>query len=101
MKITKKKEIVTEEIELLSGTYYFECHEGNYHKITLSEYDDEVGMEYFYESVENYNSPYGIRVRRDFISEEEELPYKFSAFIREISGKKLKKRSMNSKNKKY
>ena len=91
MKITKKKEIVTEEIELLSGTYYFECHEGNYHKITLSEYDDKVGMEYFYESVENYNSPYGIRVRRDFISEEEELPYKFSAFIREISGKKIEK----------
>ena len=101
MKITKKKEVITEEIELLSGTYYFECQEGNYHKISLSEYDDEIGMEYFYESVENYNSPYGIRVRRDFISEEEELPYKFSAFIREISGKKLKKRSMNSKNKKY
>ena len=90
MKITKKKEVITEEIELLSGTYYFECQEGNYHKISLSEYDDEIGMEYFYESVENYNSPYGIRVRRDFISEEE-LPYKFSAFIREISGKKIEK----------
>lgn len=91
MKITKTKEVVTEEIELLSGTYYFECQEGNYHKISLSEYDDEIGMEYFYESVENYNSPYGIRVRRDFIAEEEELPYKFSAFIREISGKKIDK----------
>ena len=91
MKITKTKEVVTEEIEIKAGTYYFECHEGNYHKITLLEYDDEIGTEYFYESVENYNSPYGIRVRKDFIVDEEELPYKFSGFIREISGKKIEK----------
>lgn len=91
MKITKKKEVVTEEIELLPGVYYFKCNEGNYHKITLLEYDDEIGTEYVYESVENYNNHYGIRVRKDFIVDEAELPYKFSAFTREVSGEKVEK----------
>jgi hypothetical protein len=90
MKITKKKEVVTEEIDLEAGIYYFECHEGTCHKIVLTN-DNEVGMEYFLESVESWNSPYGIRIRKDFIVDEEELPYKFSAFIREISGKKIEK----------
>lgn len=88
MKITKKKEVVTEEIELLPGTYYFECYEGSYHKIVLEE---DEGFDYILESIENYNSPYGIRVRKDFIVDEEELPYKFSGFIREVSGKKIEK----------
>lgn len=90
MTITKTKEVTTEEIEVSPGTYYFECHEGSYHKIVLTEYDED-GLEYFLESVEPYASPYGIRVRQDTIFDEEEFPYKFSAFIREISSKKIEK----------
>lgn len=91
MKIIKKKEIISEEIEVSIGTYYFECHEGSYHKIELTDYDNGEGMEYIIESVENYVTPYGIRVRTDVIFDGEEFPYKFSAFIREISGKKIEK----------
>ena len=96
MKIAKKKEVVTEEIELLPGTYYFECYEGNYHKIVLEE---DEGYDYILESVENYASPYGIRVRKDFIVDQEELPYKFLAFILGTSGKKLKKEEFEEQKK--
>ena len=90
MKITKKKEVITEEIEVEVGTYYFECQEGTVHKMVLVN-DDQIGIDYFLESVESWWSTYGIRVRKDFITDEEEFPYKFSAFIREISGKKIEK----------
>lgn len=90
MKLTKIKEVVKEEIEVNSGECYFECSEGSYHKMILTTYDDD-GLDYFLESVENWSSPYGIRVRKDTIFDAEELPYKFSAFIREISGKKIEK----------
>ena len=90
MKLIKKKEVVTEEIELLTGTYYFVCTDGIYHKMVLTDYDEE-GIDYFLESVENYNSPYGIRVRKDFIIDQEDIPYKFSAYIQEISGRKIEK----------
>lgn len=90
MKITKKKEIVVEEVEVQIGTYYFECHEGILHKIVLEQESDD-SIEYIMESVENYNSPYGIRVREDYALEEDGLPYKFSAFLLGISGKKVEK----------
>lgn len=89
MKITKTKEVVTEEIEVSPGEYYFECQECISHKMILTDYDE--GLDYFYESVEDWGSPYGIRVRKDTIFDGEELPYKFSAFIRGISGKKIEK----------
>ena len=96
MKITKKKEVVTEEIELLSGTYYFECYEGSYHKIILEENE---GFDYIIESIENYASPYGIRVRKDWIADQEELPYKFEAFILGKSGKKIEKEDFEEQKK--
>ena len=37
MKLTKKKEVVTEEIELLPGTYYYEDEDVVSHKFTLME----------------------------------------------------------------
>ena len=90
MKITKTKEVVTEEIEVELGTYYFECQEGLIYKMILTEYDDD-GIDYFLEEVSSWGSPYGIRVRKDTIFEEEEVPYIFSAFIRGISGEKITK----------
>lgn len=91
MKVTKNKTVVTEEIEVSPGEYYFECQEGNSHKMVLTDYDDGEGIDYFYESVEEWSSPYGVRVRKDTIFDGEELPYKFSAFICGISGKKIEK----------
>lgn len=91
MKVVKKKEIVSEEIDVQSGTYYFECHEGASHKIVLDDYENVQEIEYYLESVENYRSPFGIRVRTDIIYDGEEFPYKFSAFIRGISGKEITK----------
>ena len=90
MKIIKKKEVVTEEIEIHSGTYCFECHEGSYHKIILKEHEEDF-IDYRLESVENYLSPYGIRIITGTIFDEEEVPYKFSGFIRGVSGKKIEK----------
>lgn len=90
MKITKKKEVVIEEVEVQIGTYYFECHEGILHKMVLEQENDD-SIEYTMESVENYNSPYGIRVREDYALEGDDFPYKFSCFLLGISGKKIKK----------
>jgi hypothetical protein len=91
MKVIKKKEVVVEEIEVSSGEYYFECQEGISHKMVLTDYDDGEGLDYFYEFIENYNNNYGIRVRKDTVFDGEEFPYKFSAFMRAISGKKIEK----------
>lgn len=96
MKLTKKKEVVTEEIELLPGIYYFECYEGSYHKIVLEE---DEGFDYVLESIENYASPYGIRVRKDWIADQEHLPYKFEAFILGTSGKKIEKEEFEEQKK--
>ena len=95
MKITKTKEVVTEEIEINSGEYYFECQEGVLYKMILTDYDNGEGLDYFYESVESYNNNYGIRVRTDTAFDGEDFPYKFSGFIRGISGKKIEKEDFN------
>ena len=97
MKITKKKEVVPEEIEVEEGTYYFECQEGIVHKMVLTEEEDTT--DYFYESVESYLNNYGVRVRRDSITDGEELPYKFSAFIRGVSGKKIEREEFEEQKK--
>ena len=90
MKIIKKSEVVIDEVDLELGTYYFEYENGNYNKMILEYYDGE-GVSYFLETVENYHYTYGIRIRQDFAFCFEDLPYKFSAFIREVSGKKINK----------
>lgn len=90
MKITKQKEVITEEIEVSPGEYYFKCDNDIYYKMVLEE--DEDGIYYNQEAVENFYDVWAIRVRKDsIIFGEEELPYKFSAFIRGISGRKIEK----------
>ena len=41
MKITKTKEVVTEEIEVGAGTYYFKCDNDSYNKMVLEEDEGE------------------------------------------------------------
>jgi len=90
MKIIKKKEVVTEEIEVQLGEYYFECIDGLYHKITIFQ-TEGMTTDYILESVENYLDFWGIRCKKDWSDNDDNVPYKFSAFIREISGKKIEK----------
>ena len=91
MKITKKKEVVTEEIEIKAGTYYFKCQDNEFHKMELGETDDNGVTNYKCTYVSNFSDIFSIKIREDYTFDEEHLPYKFSAFIREISGKKIEK----------
>jgi hypothetical protein len=94
------KEVAKEEIEVEAGTYYYKCDNDIYHKLILEEEEDGCNW-YRLEIVELFSDVKGLRIKEDSICDENEIPYKFSGFIREISGKKLKKNSLNSKNKKY
>ena len=91
MKVTKTKEIVTEEIEVNPGTYYFKCEDGDYYKFILEKTDGDGSTNYTYTSVTNFSDIFGIRVKEDYIIFNDNIPYTFSAFIREISGKKIEK----------
>lgn len=91
MKITIKKEVVAEELEIEAGTYYFKCTEGEFHKMELGETDNEDITNYRCTYVSNFSDVFGIKVREDYTYDEQDLPYKFSAFIRGISGQKITK----------
>ena len=90
MRVIIKKEIVKGEIEIPPGEYYFECSDGLYHKITVYQ-TEGITTDYILESVENYSDFWGIRCRKGWSDNDDNVPYKFSAFIREISGKKIEK----------
>lgn len=91
MKITKTKEVVIEEVEVLPGTYYFKCTDGEYHKMELGETDEDRVTNYRCTYVSNFSDIFSIKVREDYTYDEEGLPYKFSDYVREISGKKIEK----------
>ena len=95
MKITKTKEVVKEYKEIQKGSYFFTCQEGILHKFMLSEEDEDGIYEYFYETLNNYNNQYWIKVKKDFITDAEELPYKVSAFFRDVSGKVITRDEYN------
>lgn len=86
MKIAKTKEVIKEYKEVQNGVYFFVCEEGILHKFMLSEEDEDGIYEYFYETLNSYYNQYCIKVKREFITDVEELPYKVSAFFRDTSG---------------
>jgi len=90
MKLAKKKEVVTEEIEVKTGVYYFEDGDMISHKFTLGE-DEENYTDYILESLQNFSNRTGIVVKKDGTWEAEDLPYVFQKFILGISGKKIEK----------
>ena len=95
MNIQINKEIVKEYKEIQNGIYFFTCQEGTLHKFMLSEEDEDGIYEYFYETLSGYNNEYWIKVRKDFITDAEELPYKVSAFFRDVSGEVITRDEYN------
>lgn len=86
MKITKTKEVVTEEVEVLDGVYYFESDLTS-NRIKIE--DEEFTME----TLLNFASPLGIKVIEDYIAEDGfNLPYVFKQFILGESGKRIEKK---------
>ena len=49
------------------------------------------GINYIQENVIYSSDVRGVTIKQDIIFDEIGLPYKFSAFIREVSGKKIEK----------
>lgn len=89
MKITKSKEVVTEEIEINAGIYYFEDSDLTSHKIIMEEEEDGYTY-YVLETLYNFGNIFGIRVRQDSM-DSKNIPYVFKQFILGISGKKIEK----------
>ena len=90
MKLTKKKEVVIEEIELLSGTYYYEDEDVVSHKFTLKEMEDDYS-DYIQETLHCSHELNGIKVYEHGAWDENDLPHVFKEFILGISGKKIEK----------
>lgn len=87
MKIAKKKEVVTEEIEIKAGTYYFECDLISY-CFTLKEEDEWGHADFKLETLTNFGNVYGIRIREDYC-DSESIPYDFKQFILGEAGKEI------------
>ena len=90
MKLTKKKEVVTEEIELLTGTYYYEDEDVVSHKFTLKE-SEEGYQDFILETLHFFSNKLGIIIREDGAWDEEGLPYSFKQFILGEAGKEITK----------
>lgn len=89
MKITKTKEVVTEEIEVQQGEYYFDI-QARSHKMTVGETDEDGYTKYKMETLNNFGNIYSIRVYDDECNSEE-VPYDFKQFILGEAGKKITK----------
>jgi hypothetical protein len=90
MKITKTKEVVTEDLEIIPGEYYFEDEYKVIHKFILKEADDDCS-DYIQETLHKSHQLNGIRVHNSYAFDENDLPYAFKQFILGISGKKIEK----------
>ena len=80
IKITKEKEVIKEDIEIESGTYYFESKEATY-KITIKEPDENNYIDFIMEEIINYSNICSFKIRDDYVYEGDTLPYSFLAFI--------------------
>lgn len=90
MKITKTKQIVTEEIEVSPGTYYFEDEDLITYKMVLQKQGDDEYSDYKLEIVKNFGNVFGITFRDDCM-DKDSVPYQFKNLILGISGKKIEK----------
>jgi hypothetical protein len=90
MKITKTKEVITEEIEVEIGTYYFEDESLFTYKIEIKDSEEDDYCDYIMEIVSNFSNICGIRIKDDFCNSEN-VPYEFRQFILGIAGKKITK----------
>lgn len=91
MKITKTKEVITEDIDVQPGTYYFECGSHIARKFTLFEKEDDSLQEFVFETLYGFSNRTGINMLEDNAWDENDLPYDFKQFILGIAGKKIEK----------
>jgi hypothetical protein len=87
MKITKTKQVVTEEIEVSPGTYYFEIALRS-NKMVIEETDEDGYTKYRMETLNNFANIYSIRVFDDECTSED-VPYEFKQFILGEAGKEI------------
>lgn len=93
MKIIKKKEVVSEEVEVIPGIYYFQNDLIDY-KIVI--YDQQEGYSpYWFEKVVGFGNQFGISINTDSLYSEEEIPYYFKQFYLGIEGKKIEEKEFN------
>jgi len=90
MKITKTKEIITEEVQIKTGTYYFEDENIIAYKFVLHEPEEDYS-EYELETLQSYANLNSIKIKEDGAWDENDLPYVFKQFILGISGKEILK----------
>jgi len=90
MLVTKTKKVITEEIEVIPGTYYFEDENITAYKFTLEEVEDGYSN-FTLEMLMSFSGLTGIRIKEDGAWDENDLPHVFKEFILGISGKKIEK----------
>lgn len=93
MKITKTKEVekIIEEIEISTGTYYFEDEQLISYKMVLTESDEPEFLDYKLETVKNFGNMFGITIQEDWM-DSFNVPYRFENFILGKSGKKIEQK---------
>lgn len=89
MKIIKTKEVVTEEITVEKGTYYFDIQSRCY-KMEINETDEDGYTKYKMETLNNFGNIYSIRVYDDECTSED-IPYDFKQFYLGEAGRKIEK----------
>ncbi len=80
MKITKTKEVVTEDIEIKAGIYYFEDDDLVVYKFVLEETEDDY-TNYMLEIVQNFSNIYSLTIKKDGAWDEEGLPWRAKQFF--------------------
>ena len=89
MKITKTKEVVTEELEVQPGEYYFEIELRSY-KMIVGETDEWNYTKYKMETLNNFSNFYSIVIHDDELTYSD-VPYAFKQFILGEAGRKITK----------
>lgn len=90
MKIVKTKEVITKEIEVKPGTYYFEDSDLISYKMVMEETDNLGYSDYSMEILKNFGNIFGINVKKGWMNSDD-VPYVFKQFVLGISGKKIEK----------
>lgn len=94
MKLTKTTKIVTEDVEVLEGVYYYKDSNGSSYKTIIKHYEDD-GIDYIHERVELFYNMTRITVSKDIVFESEEIPYIFASYITGIGGEKITEEEFN------
>lgn len=91
MRITVKKEVISEQVDVKPGTYYFSDDNLVYYKAVISE-EDKNGITLFrLEYTKSFSNVYGITVREDELYEGDEMDYSFKQFYLGLAGQKIEK----------